>query len=467
MTSDFWSRVELTRPVRADPAAHARGLAASLVASGTEATLQYAEAFDRAMDALYTWPLWGAAYLAMGGCSDDTFEYLRAWIVGAGNQAWQRAITDPESLFVGLLESETDPDARWEELGLHEGEELLYAAGMAHERLTGEWLSARYQPSPDEPIGEEWDEDDLPDLFPDLTATLPEGWWEGGVLDAGAHGNDRLRVMVAVERGVASFSGGDHLEAARQLDPIVADPAEWELVAEDRRVDVAYVVGIGRLLAGNVDGASTALRLVETELEAADHVRRALAQVELARGDLGSAGRWIDQGRTAARADRVLAAKLSWRRGEREEAMRRASEELEIPTTPDDHPWDVAGSIQQAGRILADAGDVSGAERSVHVMVGLLGDAPPDLPLMVHLRLLEASVLRLHGRSDEALDLLGDLCPGLEGSDLAECLREQARARTALGREEEAVASYRIAIEEFERTGERWEARVAREESGL
>src|SRR2546428_3572312 len=29
----------------------------------------------------YTWELWAAAYLINGGCSDDGFDYFRAWLI--------------------------------------------------------------------------------------------------------------------------------------------------------------------------------------------------------------------------------------------------------------------------------------------------------------------------------------------------------------------------------------------------
>jgi dihydropteroate synthase len=69
MTPEFWRIIDRTRPDRSDPGAHAAALAWALAESGTEATLRFAAAFDAAIDALYTWDLWGAAYLSFGGCS--------------------------------------------------------------------------------------------------------------------------------------------------------------------------------------------------------------------------------------------------------------------------------------------------------------------------------------------------------------------------------------------------------------
>lgn len=469
MTPGFWRIIEETRPPDGGPSAHAEAITAALVSAGAEETRRFAGWFDEAIDALYTWPLWGAGYLAMSGCSDDAFEYLRAWIIGSGEATWELARSDPERLFVDLLDGGGDPDARWEQLGINEGESLLYAGGAAHERLTGEWLPARSRPHPGEPAGAAWEEDDLPEMFPDLASALPDDWRGFHSVDGLGSGDsaDYLRVMIQVEQGVAAFSAGEHLEAARQLDEIVNDPEHWKLVAADRTVDVAYIVGIGRLLAGDVEGASAALLRVEAELGDADHVRRALAQVEMARGDLESAGRWIDDSEDAARSDRVLAAKLAWRRGDREEAVRRAAAEIEGPLRPEEHVWDVAGSIQQLGRIFADAGNTERADRAVETVTSLLADAPDDLPLRSHLRLLRASVVRLQGRPQEALELLEGMRGDHSGTDLAECLRERARSQLALGLHDDAGASYDASIAEFERAGERWETRATREESRI
>ena len=467
MTPEFWEVIEDTRPDHHNPSAHAQAITSRLADSGIEAVRAFAAGFDEAMDGLYTWDLWGAAFLSFGGCSDDAFEYLRAWLIGRGKAVTNRARTDPEGLFLDLLDQSESPESRWEELGLGEGEALLYATGLAHEQLTDEWLPARSRPLPEQPEGDPWEEDELADRFPALHMALPEDWWGSSTDGDDAVGDERLRVMLEVDRGLDAFLAGNHVEADHRLAPIVEDPGEWTLVPPKSRTDIAYVVGIGRLLAGDVEGASSALRRVESELGEAAHVRRLLVQVELARGDLDSAARWIDISDSADRLDRVLAAKLAWRQGARDEAIAKAGAELTISSESDEHAWDVAGSIQQVGRILADAGDVDGAARAVEMVRDLIADSPADLPLHSHLALLEASVIRLQGRPAQALELIEQLSPVLEGDARAECRREKARAERDLGLEEQAAASYRNAIEEFIRAGERWESEATGHEAGL
>lgn len=54
--------------------------------------------FDRQMQRSYRWDLWGAAYVAMGGASDDGFEYFRLWLISRGRAAFEQTIQNPDSL---------------------------------------------------------------------------------------------------------------------------------------------------------------------------------------------------------------------------------------------------------------------------------------------------------------------------------------------------------------------------------
>ena len=42
--------------------------------------------------------LWAAAYVIKGGCSDDSFDYFRAWLTAQGKDIFMRSLCDPESL---------------------------------------------------------------------------------------------------------------------------------------------------------------------------------------------------------------------------------------------------------------------------------------------------------------------------------------------------------------------------------
>lgn len=46
----------------------------------------------------YVSELWAVAYVVMGGCSDDGFDYFRHWLVTRGRDVYQAALRNPDSL---------------------------------------------------------------------------------------------------------------------------------------------------------------------------------------------------------------------------------------------------------------------------------------------------------------------------------------------------------------------------------
>ena len=92
-----------------------------------------------------------------GGCSDDAFEYFRAWLILQGRVAFTAVMDDPaafDRFYSGL-----DPQCEW----------LLYAAGEAYENKKGEPMKA---PAPPQCVltGTEWTEEELPERYPELCA---------------------------------------------------------------------------------------------------------------------------------------------------------------------------------------------------------------------------------------------------------------------------------------------------------
>ncbi|SMQ64345.1 Protein of unknown function [Bacillus sp. OV166] len=54
--------------------------------------------FESYMKESYQSHLWGAAYLIMGGCSDDSFDYFRGWLISQGQEVYEKTLKDPEFL---------------------------------------------------------------------------------------------------------------------------------------------------------------------------------------------------------------------------------------------------------------------------------------------------------------------------------------------------------------------------------
>jgi len=106
---------------------------------------------DRQLARAYTWELWAAAYIMMGGCSDDGFEYWRAWLISQGRAIFDAAVANPESLAAHTFGS---PDEM-------ELEELLYLPVEIFESKTGDDVYEQLPKGegPAEPTGVPWEED--------------------------------------------------------------------------------------------------------------------------------------------------------------------------------------------------------------------------------------------------------------------------------------------------------------------
>ncbi len=126
----------------------------------TRFTSEEIVSFDRTLAALHAeacrWDLWAAAYILLGGCSDDCFSDFRRWLISMGPTVYRDALRDPETLArvageVDVLESCFD--------------DLPYLAGEA--RVDGDEERPADRA---EPAGRPWEEHELPRLYPALWA---------------------------------------------------------------------------------------------------------------------------------------------------------------------------------------------------------------------------------------------------------------------------------------------------------
>src|SRR6185369_16521467 len=93
--------------------------------------------------AAYRWDLWAAAYIVNGGCSDDGFEYFRAWLISQGQRFYEKCLADPEAV-----------GARAERDDQNEDEEFLHCAAEAYREKTGRDLPPLEVSRPAKPAGE-------------------------------------------------------------------------------------------------------------------------------------------------------------------------------------------------------------------------------------------------------------------------------------------------------------------------
>jgi hypothetical protein len=118
----------------------------------------------------YTWPLWGAAYIVNGGCSDDGFCYFRDWLIAQGQEVYTNTLADPEWLAdFEFPEEETDLDGEVISSKAIFAEEIGYVADSVFQQRTGKHIPAEFAEN-NELTGREWKEegDDLARMFPRL-----------------------------------------------------------------------------------------------------------------------------------------------------------------------------------------------------------------------------------------------------------------------------------------------------------
>lgn len=156
--SSFWAIIERAKLAAASTEERPTALDAVLEGCSPAEIKGFQEAYIVQVYAAYTWPLWGAAYVMNGGCSDDGFDYFRDWLISEGQAVYAAALEDPETL------------ADLPRIDEFELEGFRYVTDEVYERKEGRAMEPSYPPFPGEPSGESWDEDTVDKLFPKLAA---------------------------------------------------------------------------------------------------------------------------------------------------------------------------------------------------------------------------------------------------------------------------------------------------------
>ena len=157
--SDFWRIIAAARSARGnDRESRVEALRERLAGLPPRELQSFQNHYDSLITAAYRWDLWGAAYIINGGCSDDGFRYFRDWLISEGEEVYQAALADPESL------------ARLRRIPLAENEYFGYVAlELFKEAGDGELKRDMFTEEAG-PAGQRWEEDAVYDLFPKLAA---------------------------------------------------------------------------------------------------------------------------------------------------------------------------------------------------------------------------------------------------------------------------------------------------------
>lgn len=161
MTEDrFWQLMEEARKGPEGMIGFVDALEQQLLACTGEALVAFQRLLKAALASLASHDLWALAYLARGGCSDDAFDYFRAWIVAQGRGVFEAARRGPEDLLRATPL-----------LGNLQCAELMYAAEEAFERREGKAMPAVRGPKTLW-TGRKWKEDKLELSHAELLAQL-------------------------------------------------------------------------------------------------------------------------------------------------------------------------------------------------------------------------------------------------------------------------------------------------------
>lgn len=149
----FWKLIETAR-AQAGPADVAPR-AAELLAGYPESEIAAAQQvlWDLLAES-YRAPLWAAAYVINGGCSDDGFDYFRGWLLTQGREAFEAALADPDALagHPAVRAAASQGLELWDE-------EALSIAWTAYESATGRELPADSFTIGYPPLDPAWDFD--------------------------------------------------------------------------------------------------------------------------------------------------------------------------------------------------------------------------------------------------------------------------------------------------------------------
>ena len=131
-----------------------------LLGQSEEEVADFIRHFHDARVEAYRWELFGAAWIAGGGASEDDFGDFRDWLISLGREVFDDVLHHPERLLnhadPAELRDPFDPDVRG-------------AAFDAYLELTGvDAPEQLIRPHPAAPAGRRWEPDDLPRLFPRL-----------------------------------------------------------------------------------------------------------------------------------------------------------------------------------------------------------------------------------------------------------------------------------------------------------
>ena len=155
----FWSIIEQSRRHAVDSQVmQIVQLDRALSHLSRDELVSFYDRYQAKKDEAYHWDIWAAAYIINGGCSDDCFDYFRAWLIAQGELTYTDALKDPESLVGKAVPFETGFEefdyVAWDVFARRFGDEIPHES--AHPSIQGE----------------DWDEESVDLKYPKLAAWI-------------------------------------------------------------------------------------------------------------------------------------------------------------------------------------------------------------------------------------------------------------------------------------------------------
>jgi hypothetical protein len=418
--------------------------------------------------------VWAAVFAIRAGCSDDGFDYARAWLIGMGEAVVLATVRDPESLAE-------------HEMSVMRHEALMYAAPRAYERACGAKLPEDQAPKqvpdvaswPADRLSDyDWSDDVYRTQFPTLYAR----YIEPAARAEAAHAIPHAKFWEIIAKGRERAGAGGAAAVAKGISAVLSEegssvwtgftrwlePYHQALWREDLRDACRVLLGDGELdaflgfrgwlLAQGEAAVAAAVRDADAlaalatdppvacramiELGANRYSMQRPAKPERDGHAIPDAASWPAP---RPRLERYTAAALRTRLPKLTAGRR--DEELEGPADPrriSEHERKVRAELQRG--LAAGCED---PQRAIALLTEALAYLPPRAPAPAPysaLNHLAAECLSMRGRMHARLDAhaaaLADFdaaLPLVKGT--GPIALERAKTLLALGRRDDAIAS--------------------------
>ena len=179
----FWQMIDEAREKAGNWEEMIEPLTDSLAKLDDTEIFLWQQIFNEYQDLSYKNKLWAAAYVINGGCSDDGFDYFRAWLTAQGKDIFMASLSDPETLAnVNVLDEAAEfeeimaaaADAYLNKLGIESDYDCFYNELEKYPLTATQKTEILTEIKYASDIDKEWKEEDLNKWLPRLCEVC--GW---------------------------------------------------------------------------------------------------------------------------------------------------------------------------------------------------------------------------------------------------------------------------------------------------